>query len=125
MPEKRRWWKSGPKPKPISELRRHPITCRLNDAELVRLDQGRPDKTTRGEWLRAKALKRDLPRAIPTLNRQAWTMLSTAVANLNQLAKSVNQGLRSDLVAADFYELTAQIKVVRLQLLGVDSEGER
>jgi hypothetical protein len=90
----------------------------VTDAELRRLDQGRPEKMTRGEWLRTKALKRDLPRAIPEVNREAWTTLSTAVANLNQLAKAINQGTRSELAAADLSDLVAQVQAVRLQLLG-------
>ncbi len=124
IPEtKKKWWKSGPKPKSKSELRRHPITCRLTDAELEQLDKGRPEKMTRGAWLRMKALKRQLPREIPGLNQQAWTMLSTAVANLNQLSRSVNQGLRSELAVTDLYQITAQVQQVRLQLLGAKFEG--
>ncbi|MBS0014244.1 MAG: hypothetical protein KFF46_09765 [Desulfobacterales bacterium] len=114
--------KRGPTPKAKAELRRHPITCRLTDVELDRLDRGRPEKMTRGEWLRTKALKRKLPRQIPELNREAWTTLSTAVSNVNQLSKSINQGTRSELAAADLADLIAQIQAVRLQLLRGDVE---
>ena len=90
---------------------------------MEQLDERRPVKISRGSWLRIRAFKRALPREVPELNREAWTVLSKAVANLNQLSKSVNQGLRSELAAADLDEITTQVQEVRLQLLGAKYEG--
>jgi hypothetical protein len=83
--------KRGPDPKPESELRKHPVTCRLTDIELKQLDQGKPDGMSRGEWLRTKALKRKLPRAMPEVNREAYVELARLTANLNQYMRAVNQ----------------------------------
>ncbi len=85
----------GPKPKPESEKRKHPVTCRLTDIEAVKVDERR-GQMTRGEWIRTAALKRP-PKIIPTVNREAWLALSKLAGNLNQIAKAVNQGLVSDI----------------------------
>ena len=55
---KANWRKRGPKPRPKAELRRHPVTCRVTDAELAEIDDRRPEGMTRGEWLRTAALRR-------------------------------------------------------------------
>lgn len=117
--KKEKWRKkTGPKPKPESELRKHQVNARLNSAELDQLDQGRPEKMTRGSWIRIRALARDLPRPIPEINREAWTALATAVANLNQLTKAVNQGRVTGVTPAELAELVEQVQAVRIQLLG-------
>ncbi len=46
---KANWRKRGPKPRPKAELRRHPVTCRVTDAELAEIDDRRPEGMTRGE----------------------------------------------------------------------------
>jgi len=116
--KKERWRKkTGPKPKPKSELRKHQVNARLNEAELKQLDQGRPEKVTRGSWIRIRALARELPRPIPEINRDAWTALATAVANLNQLTKAVNQGRVTGVTPAELEALTTQVQNLRLELL--------
>ena len=112
--------KRGPEPKPESELRRHPITCRVTDAELIQIDAGRPDGMSRGEWIRTKALKRKLPRAIPEINRKAWADLARSLGNLNQIAKHLNQG-GGDLPGAvdQVKQIRAEVQNLRSDLLGV------
>ena len=86
----------GPQPLPAGEKRLHSVSVRLNDAELARLDeQCSSIKMQRGEYLRAAALHR-LPPTIPAINREAWTELAREAANLNQIAKHLNQGLRGE-----------------------------
>lgn len=114
--------KRGPHPKPESELKRHRIAFRVTDAERKKIDKGRPDGMSRGEWCRHKVFSRKLPTPIPALNRKAWTKLSTAVANLNQISKSINQGLRSDLAEAELADLVDQVQAVRLRLLGIGGD---
>ena len=89
----------------------------MTSAELAELDRGRPEKVTRGSWLRIRALGRELPRPIPEVNREAWTTLATAVGNLNQLAKAVNQGRVTGVTPADLAELTDQVQALRQMLL--------
>lgn len=86
----------GPQPLPAGEKRLRSVSVRLNDAELAKLDARRsPIKMQRGEYLRAAALHR-LPPTIPAINREAWTELAREAANLNQIARHLNQGLRGE-----------------------------
>lgn len=80
----------GPKPKPASEQRRHPVSCRLTDAELTQLD-ARRGKVSRGEWLRLAALGKP-PRMVPEVNKVAWSDLARAAGNLNQITRAINEG---------------------------------
>lgn len=103
----------GPAPKSNAEVRRHQVNARLNDDELVLLDRGRPEKITRGTWLRTLALNRKLPRPIPEINREAWAELARVAANLNQLTRHFNQG-GGDLDAA-----MGEVAELRNKLIGV------
>ncbi|MGD9710263.1 MAG: hypothetical protein AB7U65_10630, partial [Halothiobacillaceae bacterium] len=111
----------GPAPKPAHALRRHAITCRLTDAELVRLDEGRPAGMTRGEWLRTRALKRRLLRAIPEVNREAWADLARVSGNLNQYMRAINEGRANQpAVDVDLAELRRLVGALRRELIGFD-----
>lgn len=106
----------GRKPVPDEDKRKHAVTCRLTDAELVHVDLLRGNMTA-GEWIRTAALGRP-PRIVPELNRSAWLELSRAASNLNQLAR---QGHFTDV------DVTEQLKAFRAALIGaaleVDDEG--
>lgn len=109
---------TGPKPKPDAEKRRHHIACRLIDAELDRLDAGRPDGISRGEWLRTLALKRKLPQAIPEINRDAWRDLGRSLGNLSTVATAMRGG-----EYALLENVEATVKELRLALIGVKDES--
>lgn len=114
----------GPAPLSAADKRGHTISVRLNAIELESLDSLR--KTVcmqRGEYLRAAALH-CLPPTIPEINRQAWAELSRVAGNLNQAMRAINQGLRSDLTAAEVSMIRDQVQSLRLELLGVQHEGE-
>lgn len=106
----------GRKPVPDESKRKHPVTCRLTDAELAHVDRLRGSMTA-GEWIRTAALGRP-PMIIPELNREAWLALSRAASNLNQLAKT------SHFTEVD---VTEHLKAFRAALIGaaleVDNEG--
>lgn len=113
----------GRKPVPAHLSRRHPVTCRLTDDELARADERR-GALTRGEWLRRAALAR-LPRAIPAVNRDAWTELARLAANLNQVAHRLNvDSAAPGPTSADLAELRAAVQAVRLSLLGGVPDAE-
>ena len=116
----------GPKPKPPHEQRRHPVACRLTDAELALLDERR-GKVSRGEWLRLAALAAP-PRIVPEVNKVAWADLAKASSNLNQLTKAVNEGRlpAPDLAAANAFllSLRAKIEAVRASLIGGEDESQ-
>lgn len=81
----------GPSPLDASDKRTHTVSVRLNDAELALLDSRRGAvQMQRGEYLRAAALHR-LPPTIPAVNREMWAELARTAANLNQIARRLNQ----------------------------------
>jgi len=81
----------GPKPRPKAELRRHPITCRVTDAELAEIDDRRPKSMTRGEWLRTAALHQ-APARVPAVNQEAWGHAGRIAGGLTTLAKAAAEG---------------------------------
>ena len=86
----------GPAPLDVADKRRHTVSVRLNDSELVRLDSQRDAvQMQRGEYLRAAALHR-LPPTIPAVNREHWAELARTAANFNQIARYLNEGGRGD-----------------------------
>ena len=105
----------GPLPIPAVERRTHTVSVRLNVAELARLDSLRDTvQMQRGEYLRAAALHR-LPPTIPVINREAWAKLARSAANLNQIARHLNEVGASGFVN----EVRAAVDMFRGDLLGV------
>lgn len=111
----------GPKPLDPATKRMHTVSVRLNAEELERLDQKRKvSSMQRGEWLRAAALHR-LPPSIPELNREAWAVLARSAGNLNQLARTLNEGAGVNLT-----EIKTLLADLRRSLIGarLDDESE-
>lgn len=109
----------GPAPLDSANRRGHTVSVRLNDAELARLDSLRDSvRMQRGEYLRAGALHR-LPPTIPAINREAWAGLARSAANLNQLARHLNEG-----GALGFDEVRATLDAFRCDLLSVKFDAE-
>ena len=88
--------KRGRKRLPSHLARKHPVTCRLTDAELEFVDQARgadengKAAVTRGEYIRLAALKAP-PRVVPEVNREAWAELARVSSNLNQAMAAYNK----------------------------------
>jgi hypothetical protein len=112
---------------PPEEQRKHPVTCRLTDAELARVNAARGGETA-GAYIRLAALKRP-PRVVPAINAQAWEELARLSANLNQVVKHLNitgqfQG------AAYVADVSDKVAELRRLLLGMpalsdgDDDGE-
>lgn len=116
-PTKRR---HGPSPLPPEEQRRHPVSCRLTDAELKTLD-ARRGAVSRGEWLRLAALAAP-PRIVPEVNKVAWSDLARTAANLNQLLKALNEGRITVDDNREYYaallDVRAKLNEVRSDLIG-------
>lgn len=121
-PEKKR--RHGPKPKPPHEQRRHAVSCRLTDAESEMLD-ARRGNVSRGEYLRLAALKAP-PRVVPEINKVAWSDLSRAASNLNQLTRAINEKrwpLKEGPTAQQtITDLRASLNEVRAKLIGLDGD---
>lgn len=120
--------KRGRKRVPESQQRRHPVTCRLTDAERDQVDASR-GSVTRGEFIRRAALSA-APRVVPEVNREAWVELARLSSNLNQLVRHLNQkapdGPRPP---AKLKELQEAVVRLRADLIGLkegrDGESER
>ena len=75
---------------PPEEVRTHQVKVMFNDYEIGCLDMARGHRS-RAEVLRFLLLHK-MPPPIPELNSLAWTDLSRAAANLNQIAHHLNSG---------------------------------
>lgn len=124
----------GPKPLAPEDKRRHVVTARLTTAELASLDERRArSHLQRGSYIRTAALDR-LPQTIPTPNRQAWAKLAGPAANLNQIARHLNEmSLRGEAcitteigaqLAAQLTECRRLITLLRNDLIGVRHEAD-
>lgn len=120
----------GPKPLAPEDRREHVVMARLTSAELARLDELRERaRIQRGPYIRAAALDR-LPQTIPTPNRQAWAKLAGPAANLNQIARHLNEmSLREEKrcittemgehLSAQLTECSRLVRLLRDDLIGV------
>ena len=73
---------------PEEQVRKHQVKVMLNDKEVGLLDHARGN-LSRSEVLRFLLLNK-MPHPIPELNAQAWSELSRASSNLNQLLRYLN-----------------------------------
>lgn len=118
-PDQNQKQRRGPKPLDPADLRDRCVSVRLNLAELEWLDRVRePAKMQRGEYLRAAASGK-LPPAIPEINKDAFSALARSAANLNQIAKHLNEGTETSIS-----EIRNAINDLRLKLIGVNFGGE-
>jgi hypothetical protein len=118
--------KRGRKPVPEAEQRRHPVTCRLTDAERDHVDASR-GSVTRGEFIRRAALSAP-PRVVPEVNRAAWVELARLSANLNQIARHLNEGGAETPAQGQLAELRDAVVRLRADLIGLevpDGQSER
>lgn len=106
--------KRGRKPVADAELRKHPVTCRLTDAESEKVDRLRGGMT-RGQWLRTAALGKP-PATIPAINQTAWLELSRAASNLNQLARQGH---------SEAVEATEELAIFRMLLINASAQRSR
>ncbi len=119
---------TGPSPE---TLRTHTLSVRVNAAEYAALTARRDAVGMRemGAYLRTAVLAQRPPQAVvPVVNRQAWQELARTASNLNQLTAHLNAGnLRDATGTARLREtlltLTAEVRALRLALLGVVPDG--
>jgi hypothetical protein len=112
--------KRGRKKLSKDEKRRFQIKCSLTKSEMEKVNLGRPEGMSSGEWLRRKALDKKLPRAIPEINRQAWADLARVTGNLNQIAKRLNIRNENDF---SIEPIKKEIINLRNKLIGLDFES--
>ena len=116
--------KRGPKPMPAADRRVHPVSVRLNSAELAHLDSARAGvRMQRGEYLRHASMGK-LPPTIPAINREAWASLARVAANLNQYQAQINAGGVHGHPPEVIQALAELVQKLRSDLLGIEAESE-
>lgn len=104
------------KNKEPKDIRTNRISLRLTDSELASIQRNAKDTNARkvALYIRNSALNK-LPVEVPELNKEAWVILATAVGNLNQLMKKMNNP--SGKLQVD--EIKNNIVSLRTSLLGI------
>ena len=93
----------------------------FSPADLAKLTANAGDfGLTIPDYIRRAALNRPLPPPpAPAVNRAEYAELARLSANLNQLTKAANEG-RAVVVGDELPDLLAEVKRLRLALLGVE-----
>jgi len=77
------------------------------------------------QWLRAAALSRRLPSPpVAPVNREQYGKLATLSANLNQLTRLANEGRTLTVSQSLLQALTAEVRRLRLGLLGIHVDND-
>ncbi|EAV1661740.1 ATP-binding protein [Klebsiella variicola] len=101
---------------PQNEIRTHCVSVRLNEEELLTLDNKR-GQYRKGEWLRMASLNK-LPPVLPEINREAWIKLGSLSQGLNHLLNHLDsKSPDSELTRTELFALRRQIQVLREHLL--------
>jgi hypothetical protein len=79
---------------------------------------------TLSELVRRRVLGRRLPRAVPPVNREAWSRLGPLAANLNQYVRAIHQGQAAGAPLGLLEALRHEIAALRLALVD-DPEDQR
>ena len=94
-----------------NKKRKHTITCRLTDKELIKLNKNKPSKYRMGEWLRILALQRNfaIPPEVPEFNKEIWRKLNKNFTNLNQIMRYINKVEKTENELFDHYKTIKNI----------------
>lgn len=103
----------------IENLRIHCVSVRLNNSELVKLDQERK-QYAKGEWLRMCFMKNQ-PAVVPEINRSAWQKFGEINQKLNELLNHLNSKQAcSPLTKTEIFVVKRQISDLRSRLLSTE-----
>ena len=106
----------GPEPLPPEQQRDHRFSVYVTESERAEVERRAALVGMRPPaYLREAGLSR-LPHSVPQLNREAWVALARTAANLNQLAKHLNQ---SGYTAFDCGPIAAAVNDLRNALIGI------
>lgn len=103
-------------------IRSHCVSVRLNNEELRLLNEKR-GRHRKGEWLRMASLHK-LPTVIPTINLDAWKLLSEISQKLNKLVMHLESKSQSSLLTqTELFAVKRQISELRLNLVTTNLWG--
>jgi hypothetical protein len=115
--------KKGKKALPEAEKRDNLIWVRVNDLELLKIDElrskGRMKAITRSDYIRSVCLSK-IPSSIPEINREAWSSLSKLLSNVNQYQHAINSGRANEYPSEILNELKNEIQLLRNSLIGFE-----
>jgi hypothetical protein len=72
---------------------------------------------TLADLVRKRTLGRRLPRAVPRLDREAWSRLGPLAASLNQYVRAIQQGQAAGAPLALLEELRSEVQALRGALI--------
>lgn len=104
-------------------LRTHCVSVRLNNAELIKLNELRGDYA-KGEWLRMASLQK-LPMIVPPVNIDTWKTLGEINQKLNRIAFHIDSKSKdSQLTHTEFFAVKRQLEELRQYLLDADTRSK-
>ena len=102
---------------PAEQLRKR-VNIYLTAQERERIESGaRSAGITVSNFIRLAALGQKVE-TVPTLNAQAYGQLGKLASNLNQLARSANEGRVVGIDPLLLYQIAEQVQLLRLDLAG-------
>jgi hypothetical protein len=72
---------------------------------------------TLSDLVRRRVLRRRLPRAVPRLDREAWSRLGPLAANLNQYVRAIHQGQAAGAPLVLLEQLRVEVRALRQALI--------
>lgn len=103
----------------LDNLRIHCVSVRLNNAELVKLNEER-NQHAKGEWLRMCFMKNQ-PAVIPEINRSAWKTFGEINQRLNEILNHLNAKQSCNpLTNTELFVVKRQISDLRSRLLSTE-----
>ncbi|WP_168421582.1 hypothetical protein [Erwinia amylovora] len=111
------------RPLPLENLRTHCVSVRLNNYELVKLNEERK-QFAKGEWLRMCFIKNQ-PTVVPEINQSAWKTFGEINQRLNEILNHLNaRQSYSPLTQTELFVVKRQISELRSRLLSNDIWGD-
>ena len=102
-----------------NQLRSHCVSVRLNDEELMLLNERRC-RHPKGEWLRLSLINK-LPAVVPAINFEAWKTLGEISQKLNKLVAHLDsKSYESPLTQTELFAVKRQVSELRLHLFTAD-----
>ena len=107
----------GRPPKTASKVKKHRITVRLSDTELVDLfKKAERVRLSPSSFLRNAGLNQKLPLPIPEINLKTYQELSRIGNNLNQFLRYFHRGQAAAIPSGTLEELAEYLLKVRQEL---------
>ncbi len=103
-----------------AKVRKHILTVRLSDADLLALhEMSQRTKLSYSAFLREAGLGKELPRPVPEINLKTFQELGRIGSNLNQFLRQFHEGSRENPPSDLLSELTRIIQTIRKEVRGI------